>query len=64
MKDDTGLAPETTKRIAQELIVQDKVQILIGPLSGSEGIAVKDYNDVRAGDQIECYERVITTRTL
>ncbi|MEI8298774.1 MAG: translation initiation factor IF-2 [Pseudomonadota bacterium] len=33
--------------------------------SGTEcGIAVKDYNDVRAGDQIECYERVIITRTL
>ena len=30
VKDDTGLAPETTKRIAQELIVQDKVQILAG----------------------------------
>ena len=26
VKDDTGLAPETTKRIAQELVVQDKVQ--------------------------------------
>jgi translation initiation factor IF-2 len=33
--------------------------------AGTEcGIAVKDYNDVRAGDQIECYERVIVTRTL
>jgi translation initiation factor IF-2 len=33
--------------------------------AGTEcGIAVKDYNDVRAGDQIECYERVIITRTL
>jgi translation initiation factor IF-2 len=33
--------------------------------AGTEcGIAVKDYNDVRAGDQIECFERVITTRTL
>jgi translation initiation factor IF-2 len=33
--------------------------------SGTEcGIAVKDYNDVRAGDQIECYERVIVTRSL
>jgi len=33
--------------------------------AGTEcGIAVKDYNDVRAGDQIECYERVVTTRTL
>ncbi len=26
------------------------------------GIAVKDYNDVRAGDQIECYERVEVAR--
>lgn len=33
--------------------------------AGTEcGIAVKDYNDVRAGDQIECYERVVVTRTL
>jgi len=30
VRDDTGLAPETTKRIAQELIVQDKVNILAG----------------------------------
>ena len=30
VKDDTGLAPETTKRIAQELVVQDKVSILAG----------------------------------
>jgi branched-chain amino acid transport system substrate-binding protein len=27
----------------RKLVEQDKVQILIGPLSGSEGIAVKDY---------------------
>jgi len=33
--------------------------------AGTEcGIAVKDYNDVRANDQIECYERVTVTRTL
>jgi len=33
--------------------------------AGTEcGIAVKDYNDVRAGDQIECFERVVTTRSL
>jgi translation initiation factor IF-2 len=33
--------------------------------SGTEcGIAVKDYDDVRAGDQIECYERVTVTRSL
>jgi branched-chain amino acid transport system substrate-binding protein len=30
VKDDTGLAPETTKRIAQELVVQEKVGILAG----------------------------------
>jgi len=33
--------------------------------SGTEcGIGVKHYNDVRAGDQIECYERVTIERTL
>jgi branched-chain amino acid transport system substrate-binding protein len=30
VKDDTGLAPETTKRIAQELVVKDKVNVLAG----------------------------------
>jgi branched-chain amino acid transport system substrate-binding protein len=30
VKDDTGLAPETTKRIAQDLIVQEKIAILAG----------------------------------
>ena len=30
VKDDTGLAPETTKRIAQEMVVQERVQILAG----------------------------------
>ncbi|HEY1459843.1 MAG TPA: ABC transporter substrate-binding protein [Casimicrobiaceae bacterium] len=30
VKDDTGLAPETTKRIAQDMVVQDKVQVLAG----------------------------------
>ena len=30
VRDDTGLAPETTKRIAQELVVQDKVSVLAG----------------------------------
>ena len=33
--------------------------------SGTEcGIGVKNYNDVRAGDQIECFERVEIARTL
>jgi translation initiation factor IF-2 len=33
--------------------------------AGTEcGIGVKDYNDVRAGDQIECYERVEVARAV
>jgi translation initiation factor IF-2 len=33
--------------------------------SGTEcGIGVKNYNDVRVGDQIECYERIEVARTL
>lgn len=30
VKDDTGLAPETTKRIAQELVLKEKVNVLAG----------------------------------
>jgi len=30
IKDDTGIAPEISKRVAQELVVQDKVDILAG----------------------------------
>lgn len=33
--------------------------------SGTEcGIAVKQYNDVKPGDQIECFERIEIQRTL
>ena len=33
--------------------------------SGTEcGIGVKNYNDVKAGDQIECYERIEVARTI
>ena len=33
--------------------------------AGTEcGIGVKNYNDVQAGDQIECYSRVEVARTL
>src|SRR5438093_6050355 len=30
VKDDTGVAPETTKRIAQDLVVQERIAILAG----------------------------------
>ena len=33
--------------------------------SGVEcGIGVKNYNDIKSGDQIECYERVLVKREL
>ena len=33
--------------------------------SGTEcGIAVRNYNDVKVGDQIECYERIEVARTI
>jgi branched-chain amino acid transport system substrate-binding protein len=36
-------SPDSAVSATRKLVEQDKVQILIGPLSGSEGIAVKDY---------------------
>ncbi len=36
-------SPDSAIRAVRKLVEQDGVQILIGPLSGSEGIAVKDY---------------------
>ena len=35
--------PDSAISATRKLVEQDKVQILIGPLSGGEGIAVKDY---------------------
>ena len=39
----TDTTPDTTVRQARKLIEQDKVDIILGPLSGSEGIAMRDY---------------------
>ena len=39
----TDATPDSATRAARKLVEQDKVDIVIGPLSGSEGIAVKDY---------------------
>ncbi|MDZ7839898.1 MAG: ABC transporter substrate-binding protein [Gammaproteobacteria bacterium] len=36
-------SPDSAVRAARKLVEQDEVQILVGPLSGSEGLAVKDY---------------------
>lgn len=39
----TDTTPDTTVRQARKLIEQDKVDFIVGPLSGSEGIAMRDY---------------------
>ena len=39
----TDASPESALRAVRKLVEQDKVDIIIGPLSGSEGIAVRDY---------------------
>jgi ABC-type branched-subunit amino acid transport system substrate-binding protein len=39
----TDTKPDTTVRMARKLIEQDQVDFIIGPLSGSEGIAMRDF---------------------
>ncbi|GAB4177675.1 MAG: ABC transporter substrate-binding protein [Thalassobaculales bacterium] len=41
--------PDVAVNAARKLVEQDKVDILVGPLSGSEGIAVKDYSKTQPG---------------
>jgi ABC-type branched-subunit amino acid transport system substrate-binding protein len=44
--------PDTATRQARKLIEQDKVDVIIGPLSGSEGIAMRDYAKTVPGKTI------------
>jgi branched-chain amino acid transport system substrate-binding protein len=39
----TDASPDSALRAAKKLVEQDKVDVLISPLSGSEGIAIRDY---------------------
>jgi len=39
----TDASPDSAVRGARKLVEQDKVDFVIGPLSGSEGIALRDY---------------------
>ena len=39
----TDASPDSAVRAARKLVEQDQVDIIIGPLSGSEGIAIKNY---------------------
>jgi len=40
----TDASPDSAIRAAKKLVEQDKVDMLISPLSGAEGIAVRDYS--------------------
>ena len=40
----TNASPDSAIRGARKLVEQDKVDILIGPVTGSEGIAIRDYS--------------------
>jgi len=39
----TDASPDSAVRAARKLVEQDQVDVMIGPLSGSEGIAIRDY---------------------
>jgi branched-chain amino acid transport system substrate-binding protein len=40
----TDASPDSAIRAAKKLVEQDKVDVLMSPLSGSEGIAIRDYS--------------------
>jgi branched-chain amino acid transport system substrate-binding protein len=44
IKASSDAKPDVAVNATRKLVEQDKVQIMVGPLSGSEGIAVKDYS--------------------
>jgi branched-chain amino acid transport system substrate-binding protein len=43
VKGSSDAKPDVAVNATRKLVEQDKVHIMVGPLSGSEGIAVKDY---------------------
>ena len=45
----TDATPDSAVRAVRKLIEQDKVQILLSPLSGDEGIAVKNFAKTHPG---------------
>jgi branched-chain amino acid transport system substrate-binding protein len=44
IKASSDAKPDVAVNATRKLVEQDKVEILVGPLSGGEGIAVKDYS--------------------
>src|ERR1043166_4832003 len=49
IKASSDAKPDVAVNAPRKLGEQDKVQIMVGPLSGSEGIAVKDYSKSQPG---------------
>lgn len=49
IKASSDARPDVAVNSTRKLVEQDKVQIMVGPLSGSEGIAVKDYSKTQPG---------------
>ncbi|MEM8691237.1 MAG: ABC transporter substrate-binding protein [Pseudomonadota bacterium] len=45
----TDTSPDSAVRGARKLVEQDGVEIVLGPLSGSEGIAIRDYSKTQPG---------------
>ncbi|MBV8662694.1 MAG: ABC transporter substrate-binding protein, partial [Hyphomicrobiales bacterium] len=43
IKGSSDASPDSAVKAARKLVEQDGVKILIGPLSGDEGLAIKDY---------------------
>jgi branched-chain amino acid transport system substrate-binding protein len=39
----TDASPDSALRAVRKLVEQDKVELIVGPVSGSEGIALRDY---------------------
>ena len=44
VKASSNANPDVAVNAARKLVEQDKVEIMVGPLSGGEGIAIKDYS--------------------
>ncbi|MBK9132923.1 MAG: ABC transporter substrate-binding protein [Betaproteobacteria bacterium] len=49
LKGSSNANPDVAVNATRKLVEQDKVDIMVGPLSGSEGIAVKNYSKTQAG---------------
>jgi branched-chain amino acid transport system substrate-binding protein len=49
IKGSSNANPDVAVNATRKLVEQDKVDIMVGPLSGGEGIAVKDYSKSQPG---------------